>query len=149
MVNDKLYSENKDNIIDYGYLEQSTGVSAIEGDFSKLGETFKTNRYGNVFSYKFSELPKDRDLAIVVDIMEHWHNEPNKRVFDIKVETDVNTFTFENVDPYVLSVNTETGAKSPCRIAINLPQTSQATVSFISKEGYDIATIHSIGIIGK
>lgn len=155
-VIDKIYSNSsKTTGINYGILPGNIGTGMIEDNIflmtKNIGSLFKTNRYGfDRFSYKFSNLPEKDKLAIVIDGYEFWHNEPGKRVFDIKVETDVNTFTLKDVDMYTLSYNRNSiYGKSNFRLSINLPKTKNANITFINKEGYDIATIQGIGIVQR
>lgn len=148
LIKDKAFSEENRNTINYGYLAGDSSVYSVDGDIKIIGKVFKTNRYSPTsFTYKFTQLPEEKDLSIIVDIVEFWHKKAGERLFDIIVESDCTTSTYRDIDPYALSLNKETGEISPLRLAINLSKTKQASITFVSKKGYDVATIHGIGII--
>lgn len=146
---DKEYEECPEENIFYGYIG-NTSVSGLVDDTES--EYFSSNRYsinGEPFSYKFGNLQRDEEYLLVVDLLEYWHYNQGERVFDIEVETDDDKFLVNDLDPYYLSGAQNNQAASPIRVFIKLPETKTVTATFVSKRGYDVATIQGIGLIKK
>ncbi len=146
---DKPFTEDNTGGITYGYFGDSSSYF-WENSPSELGAVFATNRFSNTsFGYKFTGLPTDKNLMLVVDIMDHWHNADGERVIDIVIKTDSGQLTYKDVDTCALSINAKTGEKAPVRLAFSIPNTTQATITFITKQGYDVASIQGIGLLEK
>lgn len=154
-VLDRPYGEVATNGICYGYLGKGLVTNVIPYELyegtGELGETFLTNRYtGGTMEYRFSNLPQEKELAIVIDGYEWWQYEANKRIYDIEIKTNDKTYSLESIDTYCLGyVENSKTHKSVYRLMINLPHVDEVTIIFKNREGFDVATLNGIGIVER
>lgn len=152
---DKEYSEESVGI-SYGYCSEGLVTSSVSNELYQqtgdLGCQFLTNRYSSVgkMEYKFSGLPEDKMLAVVIDGFEWWQYSSNKRKYDIEIITDTENYWLKDIDTYLLGYTEEAlDHKSPYRIMINLADTKEVSIVFYNKEGFDVATLNGIGIVER
>lgn len=152
---DKPFVDAEGSEIGYGYVGEGLMLSIIPEEMytaqGDVGNYFRTNRYsGTPMEYRFSNLPEEEKLAVVIDGYEWWQYAPQKRVYDIEIKTDGKNYWIRNVDSYLLGyVEGSVNHKSVYRLMINLPQTREVSVVFHNLEGYDVATCNGIGIVRR
>lgn len=107
---------------------------------------YSTYRCGTEFSYMFFNIPEDMEYILAFDILESYYNIARKRFFDIKIETDRNSFTLEDLDTIAIC----NGKSEPVRIMVHLPKCGFVKVTFKQdSDCLDIPYINGIGILKR
>lgn len=137
-------AERNGEMICGGYVE--IGNRGYGGGDGAVNNYFSTYRYGEEFSYQFFNIPSDNEYILAFDIYENFKKKTRTRIFDVKIETDKNSFVVEDIDVVAIAGNKDV----PVRILIHLPECKWVKATFLKDDkGLDVPYINGIGILRK
>lgn len=109
----KYYSASADTSMNYDLVRKEELIYIDVGNETEkkvgvvldkpYGEVFLTNRYtGSTMEYRFSNLPEEKQLAVVIDGYEWWQYDDEKRIYHIEIITDNRAYKLDDIDTYLL-----------------------------------------------